>query len=456
MSTALNDKENKTTLSKIMTLLGASTGFYAVPSWVAPKKRELKGICPRDLVDYLYEWFCRKGKDSGFFHLDKIRKDLIYCENTVRDALRQIHKKGILLIKDLGDKNFLILTVKEQNKLLLEKVENREISVSNVLFIEEPGTLKKISNSVKSFFCGTQKNDSSAQCTEQENNSTEQESHPGESEKIWTDFIDITENVVNTELQEFTKQALDLIYLDPVFTLDHHQFLEEKNKNDDDIVKIKKLREEGKSVIPSGNLITSDSIIDLHIEEEKEQEELVQVFLTEFKPFVWNAACDELLAMFENLKNKAGQNVNFNLDDAEVFIRTKDHDFLRDELKAFPLRVDQYGNPVGAGYLIKLIRAGKSNKPEEFVQSELSIKVKQIEEKNEKVFKIFGINSTPAVALLVAKNLISQAIINLIESNQVTILKNKISEMKKYCNIHDFLTDAALKLIQSVKEPVLV
>ena len=466
MSTETKEKQNA--FSKIINLLGASNGWYAMPSEVRKKKRHLRK-CASDLTDYLYEWFCRTKKDAGFFHLEALVKENEYSENSIREALRQINKANILLVKDLGNKNFAVLTVKESNKIFLEKLEAGEIAISNILFTEEPGTLKRISNLVKNFVLPAQKNDSSAQSTELKNQPVELKNNVTEHLNQGNDFISEGESIVNNTFSELVKQSLDLNLLDP-FIIDHHHI---EGKSDDEKIKNKNseegnLREKILTSINSNPInieatYAEDSVLSFDGEESFSGElALVQEVdspapLSEEKKFIWDESCDKLYTAFENLKNKAGKPANFNLIFAEKYIKTKDHAFLWEELEAYPLRVDRDGLPVNAGYLQTLIEAGKSNKPQAYTNKIQVEKTKELETNYAKILNIFIPGASPSAYLPIIKKQICDVIRALIASKKFNDLINKINELKSLCDLKDFISPEVLGMVNNViKEPVLI
>lgn len=474
-------------------LLGES--FYSLISGSWKIKKDLSkasGI----IFDYLFEYFCRIHKDKSFFSTDKIMTETGYSFNTVKNSIKELAEKNIFIIREYRANDFVILVNKISNQKFISKYDSGELIINNASFFSEK-TDKKISNfiqkSVKNFQnIGKifQKSDKNSQTFDEKNQS------------IVNSNLDVS--IDNKEFQSLKKQSLDLNIIDHIY-IDHHHIDQEASnqnlktstenlsqslpKNDDDFLKNFESKEEEKSSneieflkdeLPAYEL---EEKLDTGVDYSEPKDSLTKIDksvgtgekrnIPPVRPadcgqtvdsFIINAPKEikdlykkekfdkktyDLLLLFFTAVNADNKNINIDLETALDLIETRSENIIKSQIEYLKVRTDNKGNAVGAGYLVKLIKANSLDIPQSYTQ-----KIKELQQQKEielftTIGKIWGytgrlgnINS--------AFIEVSRLVKNLFDKNKLDEIKEKIHETSKLINPYEVIKKDYLELAGAI------
>lgn len=215
-----------------------------------------------DISYYLFEWFSTQFRDSGFFHLDKIKSECGYSENTIREALKIIKQNSILLIEKIDEKVFLILINKPSNQKYIEGLKDGSILIDNLYSTRsKTGIFNRVCNGVKNFL--------SAQGTELKAQSTELPTQATESTAQPTEFCETPEPNINEDLKQVENTSIDSSNSLDIYTIDLHHSID--SASDEDFQNIKSVEEENAEEIRKALKAGLEKSNDLAIEEKKVQ-----------------------------------------------------------------------------------------------------------------------------------------------------------------------------------------
>lgn len=239
------------------------TNYTSKPADLSKKLRQIPRKSVTDIANYLFDWFSSQFKDSAFFHLDKIKSECDYSENTVREALKILKQESILLVEKIDEKVYLILLNKPSNQKYVAGIKDGSIAIDNLYSTrsKKEGIFNRVCNGVKKIL--------SAQPTEFKAQSTELLTQATESTAQPTEFYETSEPNINEDLKQVENTPIDSFYSLDIYNIDLHHSIE--SASDEDLLKIKNVEEENAEEIRKALKAGLEKSNDLAIEEKKVQ-----------------------------------------------------------------------------------------------------------------------------------------------------------------------------------------
>lgn len=435
-------------------------------------------------------FFSKQNTDRAIFNIADLKKKTGYKDSrTILTSLEQINKIGIFYIRAVTNDKFIVLAPKESNIKFVEALDSNDEDylIWILKHTKESGKINKILSEAKSKVASLFSGIVTKHQDVEKKHSNVKKQHQDVEKKHHCAYSYLSKLGDYQVLEQVENNALDLFSLD-LFLINHQSL--EANNEDQNLSKTETLNDDDLLNKISFNKTTTELVVnkDFNNSESKDtlesKDNLMRVTgdvgagvnknippvrpadcgqLTDegfiknaspaikalYKEFKFDKNTYNLLELFAAAKNAEGKNINFNLETALDLIQTCPEKVIKAQLEYLPHRTDANGKPVGAGYLIKLIKAHsmeaptgytvKAQKEQENKEIELYTKVGQIWGYNG---RIGNINS----AFMEVTRLVK----SLFDSGKIDEIKEKIKETAKLINPFEVIKKDYLELVEVI------